>query len=103
MGFRSNLKKSVRSIVKGGVSPYNFVVPFVGGLGVTMKSEHDEHKEENKELEAEAATIAAENAEFNENLEKKRKSGAKSGVIYAGILGDNKNIGLGGKKSLLGL
>lgn len=103
MGWKSAIKKIGKDVVKSTFSPYNLVVPFVGGATAHFKQERDTKKAQEAAVKAEEQAIAAANAEFNKDLDRRRKNNAYSKVIYAGVLGDNGKIGLGGKKSLLGL
>ena len=56
-----------------------------------------------KEAARQQAEIDASNKAFQEDLDKKRRNSKRSNVIFAGVLGGNKSVGLGGQKNLLGL
>jgi len=103
MGISSTLKKIGRQAVKSVVSPYNAVLPGIGGAVDVLHADHSRRKEDKAERERAAQEERASNEAFEKNLEKRRKSNVYSKVVYAGVLGGGANVGLGGKKSLLGL
>ena len=63
-------------------------------------------EKQQKANEREERAQKAEEAEKNEflnGLDEKRRRNRKSNVVFAGLLGGNASVGLGGRKSLLGL
>ncbi len=103
MGIGSTVKKLGKQAVKSLVSPYNFVVAGAGGAADVLHQDHSRRQEDRAERNRIAEQERADNEAFEKNLEKRRKSNVYSKVVYAGVLGDGANVGLGGKKSLLGL
>lgn len=87
--------------------PKNLINPLfsVTELGEGVYNEYRQAVKADKEKEAaqQQAEIDASNKAFQEDLDKKRRNSKRSNVIFAGVLGGNKSVGLGGQKNLLGL
>ncbi len=101
------LKKIVRKMVSNAVNP-----AAVLGMNFQMaesarrtlndaKTERQADKQEKREAEQQAAE--AEKNDFLNRLDEKRRRNKKTNVIFAGLLGGKNAVGLGGRKSLLGL
>ncbi|MGN0904548.1 MAG: hypothetical protein ACI4PW_05270 [Alphaproteobacteria bacterium] len=111
MGLGSFFKKGLKDLVKGLFTPWTLLGPMGMGIGI-MQEKQKQQMQQLKKQEQTEALIEAENTkqkqaayenQFNSDLEKQRKSGASSNVIYAGVLGSKGKVGLGGQKNLLGL
>lgn len=104
MGIGRALKKAVKDVVGTVASPLAVLGPAGASFGIV-----DNVKEKRKEEQALArlrqniAVDQTEKIKFNDTLEEERRSGGKSKVLFAGVLGEKASVGLGGKKSLLGL
>lgn len=97
------LEKVGKKIISAVTNPKNLINPLfsVTEFGKSFYDDHQEAKQLQKAQEQ--AQIDASNQKFYNDIEQKRKGSKKSNVIFAGVLGANKTIGLGGQKSLLGL
>lgn len=108
MGIGSSLKKAMKDIGKGFLSPWNLLLGPIG-IGISINDE----KRKKLSLEAKKNEYAANQIEegqkqeverqFAQELEKERRANAPSNVIFAGVLGSKGKVGLGGQKNLLGL
>lgn len=107
MGLGKSLKKIGKQIISAATDPKNLINPLFSvtelGEGVYNDYKQSVQAEKDKEAALQQAEIDASNKAFQEELDKKRKGSQKSKVIFAGILGTNKTVGLGGQKNLLGL
>ena len=106
MGLGTELKKGFRKIGKVLFSPWALLGPIGMGIGF-MKNEKKEAqiKERQDEALMRADEVQEDNSAeiaFQNDLEKKRKRGAGSDVVFAGLLGAKSREGLGGRKTLLG-
>ena len=107
MGLGKSLKKIGKTIVSAATDPKNLINPLFSvselGQGVYNDYKQSVQADQAEEAARQQAEIDASNKAFQEELDKKRRNSQKSNVIFAGVLGGNKTIGLGGQKSLLGL
>lgn len=107
MGLGKSLKKLGKRVVSAVTDPKNLINPLfsVTELGEGVYNEYRQAVKADKEKEAarQQAEIDASNKAFQEDLDKKRRNSKRSKVIFAGVLGGNKSVGLGGQKNLLGL
>lgn len=107
MGLGKSLKKLGKRVVSAVTDPKNLINPLfsVTELGKGVYNEYRQAVKADKEKEAvqQQAEIDASNKAFQEDLDKKRRNSKRSNVIFAGVLGGNKSVGLGGQKNLLGL
>ena len=105
--MRKEIKKGLKEVGKAIGDPLNVVHMMSSAyvLDKNIENHHKRVKAENEAREAavqKAATDAAEQ-DFQNDLDRKRRSSKRTNVIFAGLLGDNDEIGLGGQKNLLGL
>lgn len=107
MGFGKSLKKLGKKIVSAATNPKNLINPLFSvtelGEGVYNDYKQSVQADKDKEAARQQAEIDASNKAFQEDLDKKRRSSKRSNVIFAGVLGGNRTVGLGGQKNLLGL
>ena len=107
MGFGKSLKKLGKKIVSAATNPKNLINPLfsVTELGEGVYNDYKQAVQADKDKEAarQQAEIDASNKAFQEDLDKKRRNSKRSNVIFAGVLGGNRTVGLGGQKNLLGL
>ncbi len=107
MGLGKSLKKLGKRIVSAVSDPKNLINPLfsVTELGEGVYSDYKKSVQEDKAKEAarQQAEIDASNKAFQEDLDRKRRNSKRSNVIFAGVLGSDRNVGLGGQKNLLGL
>ncbi|MBR4127773.1 MAG: hypothetical protein IKR09_09400 [Alphaproteobacteria bacterium] len=107
MGIRKEAKKAVKQIGKALVNPLNAVnmMYSVYALDKNIENHQKQVQVETAAQEAavQKAAVDAAEQEFQNDLERKRRTSKRTNVIFAGLLGDNDEIGLGGQKNLLGL
>lgn len=107
MGLRKEIKKGLKEAGKAIGEPLNAVNMMYSAYALDKHIENHQKRVEGETKTQEAALqqAAADNAEqeFQNDLDRKRKSSKRTNVIFAGLLGDNDEIGLGGQKNLLGL
>ncbi len=107
MGFGKSLKKLGKKIVSAATNPKNLINPLFSvtelGEGVYNDYKQSVQADKDKEAARQQAEIDASNKAFQEDLDKKRRNSKRSNVIFAGVLGGNRTVGLGGQKNLLGL
>ncbi len=105
------LKKITSKIFKRMLNPA-LILGMTTGFASAAVHGYKDAKRENNQIEqgkqqaAEQAVeqaAAAEENDFLNQLDEKRRRGKKSKVVFAGLLGGNSSVGLGGRKSLLGL
>ena len=99
--------KIIKKAVKNAINPAALLGPNFQMAEAARRTYNDEQKEkQQKANEREERVQKAEEAEKNEflnGLDEKRRRNRKSNVVFAGLLGGNGSVGLGGRKSLLGL
>lgn len=107
MGLGKRLKKAVRHAGKALTDPKNAinVLNSAYSLAKNIDNSHQRSKAEADAREAAVlqAGIDAAEQDFQKDLEHKRRVSKRTNIIFAGILGDNDEVGLGGQKNLLGL
>ncbi len=107
MGLGKSIKKIGKRIVSSVTDPKNLINPLfsVTELGEGVYNDYKRAVQAGKEKEAaqRQAEVDASNKAFQEDLDKKRRSSKRSNVLFAGVLGGNRSVGLGGQKNLLGL
>lgn len=107
MGIRKEAKKAVKQIGKALVNPLNAVnmMYSVYALDKNIENHQKQVQVETAAQEAavQKAAVDVAEQEFQNDLERKRRTSKRTNVIFAGLLGDNDEIGLGGQKNLLGL
>ena len=107
MSLRKRLKKAARQMGRALKNPKNLINPLYSAYSLEKNIENDHKQGENESDARTAAVLKAEadaaEQEFQNDLEKNRRTSGRSNVIYAGILGNSDKIGLGGQKNLLGL
>ena len=107
MGFGKEFKKATQQIGHALSDPMNAVnmMYSVYALDKNIENHQARVKTETKMQEdaAQQAAINAADRNFQNDLDRKRKVSKRTNVIFAGLLGDNDEIGLGGQKNLLGL
>lgn len=108
---KMKLKKIASKMFKHMVNPALIFGITPGFATASVHGYNDAKKERNqirqeKQQAAEQVVkqeAAAEKNDFLNQLDEKRRRGRKSNVVFAGLLGGNSSVGLGGRKSLLGL
>ena len=107
MGIRKELKKATKQIGHALADPLNAVnmLNSAYSLGKNIEQDHQKSKQEqkNKALVLQQAEENTAEQNFQEELDHKRRLSKRTNVIFAGLLGNNDQIGLGGQKNLLGL
>ena len=107
MGLKKEFEKAAKHVEKALTNPKNAVNMMYSAyaLGKNVKKEQQRSKMEDvaREAAAQQAEIDAAEQDFQNDLDRKRRVSRRTNVIFAGILGDNDEIGLGGQKNLLGL
>lgn len=107
MGIKNEAKKAVKQIGKALVNPLNAVNMMYSVYALDKNIENHqrrvdiENKTQEMAAQQEAVNVAEQN--FQNDLDHKRRVSKRTNVIFAGLLGDNDEIGLGGQKNLLGL
>ncbi len=101
------LKKIVKKIASNAINPaavlgMNFQMAESARRTLNDIKEERQTEQQEKRAAAEQA-VEAEKNDFLNQLDEKRRRGKKSNVIFAGLLGGSGAVGLGGRKSLLGL
>lgn len=99
--------KIIKKAVKNSINPAALLGSNFQMAEAARRTYKDEQKEkQQKANEREEQALKAEEAEKNDflnGLDEKRRRNRKSNVVFAGLLGGNGSVGLGGRKSLLGL
>lgn len=107
MGLRKELKKGFKEVGKAIGEPLNAVNMMYSAYALDKHVENHQKRVEGETKAREAAMrqAAADAVEqdFENELDRKRRASKRTNVIFAGLLGDNDEIGLGGQKNLLGL
>ena len=107
MGLKKELKKTVKAVGNALTDPKNAVnmLNSTYALGKNLEKQAQTARAEKKanEIAEEQAQTDAAEQEFQEKLDRKRRLSKRTNVIFAGILGNSDEIGLGGQKNLLGL
>ena len=107
MGLGKELKKATQQIGKALSDPMNAVNMMYSVCALDKNTENHQRrvKTETKmqEMAAQQAAVNAAEQNFQNDLDHKRRVSKRTNVIFAGLLGDNDEIGLGGQKNLLGL
>ena len=107
MSLKKEIKKAGDKVVKALSDPLNAVNMMYSGYA--LERDNEKHRQrvnsENKAAEAAnwQAAVDAADREFQDELDRKRRTSKRQNVIFAGLLGNNEEIGLGGQKNLLGL
>ncbi|MBR1944845.1 MAG: hypothetical protein IJ846_00935 [Alphaproteobacteria bacterium] len=107
MGLRKELKKATKQIGRALSDPKNAINMMYSAYSLDKNIEKDSQR---AKAESEARAAAARQAEvdaaeqnFQNDLDHKRRVSKRTNIIFAGLLGNNDGIGLGGQKNLLGL
>lgn len=96
-------KRMVNPALIFGMNP-GLAVASVGGYNDAKKENNQIRQEKQQAAEQVVEQAAAEEKnDFLNQLDEKRRRGKKSNVVFAGLLGADSSVGLGGRKSLLGL
>ena len=107
MGLKKEIEKAAHKMGKALGDPLNAVNMMYSGYALERSNEKHRQRvgSENKAAEAAnlQAAVDAADREFQDELDRKRRTSKRQNVIFAGLLGDNEEIGLGGQKNLLGL
>ena len=107
MGLGKELKKGLKEIGNAISNPLNAVnmIYSVCALDKNIDNHQKRVKTETRMMENAMQQAALDSAEktFQNDLDHKRRVSKRTNVIFAGLLGDNDEIGLGGQKNLLGL
>ena len=107
MGLGKELKKGLKEIGQAIIDPMNAVnmMYSVCALDKNIDNHQKRVRTETRMQENAALQAAFDSAEktFQNDLDRKRRTSKRTNVIFAGLLGDNDEIGLGGQKNLLGL
>ena len=107
MGIRKEAKKAVKQVGKALLNPLNAVnmMYSVYALDKNIENHQKQVQAETAAQEAAVQQAAVDAAEqnFQKDLDRKRRMSKRTNVIFAGLLGNNDEIGLGGQKNLLGL
>lgn len=107
MGFGKSIKKLGKRIGSALSDPKNLINPLfsVSELGEGVYNDYKQSVQRDKDREAARAQAETDalNKAFQDDLDKKRRGSKRSNVIFAGVLGGSKTVGLGGQKNLLGL
>ena len=100
------MRKTVGNLFKTGDGVIGIANPLAGQAAAVKDTVHEIRKEgrlaDEAEKLADADRIRQADDDFEAKLDAARRSAGRSRVVFAGLLGENA-IGLGGKKSLLGL
>jgi len=107
MGLKKEFEKATKQIEKALTDPKNAVNMMYStyALGKNVEKDHQQRKTESaaQAAAAQQAEIDAAEQDFQNDLDHKRRVSKRTNVIFAGLLGNNDEIGLGGQKNLLGL
>ena len=107
MGLRKEIRKGLKEVGKAVGDPLNAVNMIYSTYALDKNIENHQKRVKNESRAQEEAIqqAAADSAEqdFQNELDRKRRASKRTNVIFAGLLGDNDEIGLGGQKNLLGL
>lgn len=107
MGFKDEVKKATGYVEDALKDPKNLINPMYSVRALDKSIENDRRfKKTVSAMRAAAAQQAEADAaeqEFQNDLDHKRRVSKRTNVIFAGLLGNNDEIGLGGQKNLLGL
>lgn len=107
MGLGKKLKKVAKQAGKALTDPKNAVNMMSSAYLLPENIDRDRQRAKAAADAQEAAIKQAEaeaaEQEFQNDLDHKRRVSTRTNIIFAGILGDNDEIGLGGQKNLLGL
>ncbi|MBO4521164.1 MAG: hypothetical protein J5787_08175 [Alphaproteobacteria bacterium] len=107
MGFIKEVEKATNQIGKALSDPMNAVNMMYSAyaLGKNVEKSHQQSKAESaaRKEAAQQAEINTAEQDFQNELDHKRRVSKRTNVIFAGLLGNNDEIGLGGQKNLLGL
>ena len=107
MGLGVKIKNVVKDAGKAVTSPKSAVNMMTSAYSFA-KNVEKRHERSQREAGARQkavyqAAADAEEREFQNDLDHKRRVSKRTNIIFAGLLGDNDEIGLGGQKNLLGL
>lgn len=107
MGLIKEVKKGVKEVGKAIADPVNAVNAMYSSYALERNIENRQKRisTETKAREAASQQAAVDAAErdFQDDLDRKRRASNRTNIIFAGLLGDGDEIGLGGQKNLLGL
>ena len=107
MGLGKELKKGLKEIGQAISDPMNAVNMMYSVCALDKNIDNHQKRVRTETRMQENATLQAaiDSAEktFQNDLDRKRRTSKRTNVIFAGLLGDNDEIGLGGQKNLLGL
>ena len=107
MGLRREFKKITKQMGKALSDPKNAVNMMYSAYALNKNVENSRQQakveSEAKEEAARQAEIKAADQDFQNELDHKRRVSKRTNVIFAGLLGNNDEIGLGDQKNLLGL
>ncbi len=106
MGLKKIIKKTAGNFFKTSDGVIGFANPLAGQASAMKNAVHEIKKEKIAEKTAEKMEydnrVKQAADAFESELDAVRRRAGQSRVVFAGMLGENA-IGLGGKKTLLGL
>ena len=107
MGLGKELKKGLKEVGKAISNPKNAVnmmySTYALDKNIEKRRQQEKAKDAAREAAAQQAAVNAAEQEFQNDLDRKRRTSKRTNVIFAGLLGNNDEVGLGGQKNLLGL
>lgn len=107
MELIKEIKKGIKEVGKAVSDPMNAVnmmsSTYVLDRNIEKHQKRVKAESAAREAAAQQAAVNAAEQDFQNELDRKRRSSKRTNVIFAGLLGDNDEIGLGGQKNLLGL